>query len=145
MTRHSEFYREGESTWRAEGQRMRPPLSFDLLSTWVGKYRLSHETAWRRTIGKAGNSDARLGDRVQLVGDDLSSEYQVLEERIEGGWRIRFDQGQSDRTLTENFQRKQRANRTLYGGHMHRSGEERGHTIADLCVATQAMQIRTAR
>ncbi len=87
-----------------------------------------------------------LGDRVQLVGDDL---FVTNVERVNKGIArgvcnsvlIKVNQ---IGTLTETLDTIQRANRAGYTAVVsHRSGETEDTTIADLVVATNAGQIKT--
>ncbi len=89
---------------------------------------------------------AELGDRVQLVGDDL---FVTNQERLERGFRedvanailIKVNQIGS---LTETLDVIQLAAWNAYGVVVsHRSGETEDVTIADLAVATNAGQIKT--
>ncbi|PHV12957.1 phosphopyruvate hydratase [Chitinimonas sp. BJB300] len=88
----------------------------------------------------------RLGDRVQLVGDDLFvTNTKILAEGIEKGIcnsiLIKVNQIGS---LTETLQAVDLAKRNRYTSVMsHRSGETEDSTIADLAVATNCMQIKT--
>ncbi|WP_269531912.1 phosphopyruvate hydratase [Chitinimonas sp. BJYL2] len=88
----------------------------------------------------------RLGDRVQLVGDDLFvTNSKILAEGIEKGIcnsiLIKVNQIGS---LSETLQAVDLAKRNRYTSVMsHRSGETEDSTIADLAVATNCMQIKT--
>ncbi|MBI5706049.1 MAG: phosphopyruvate hydratase [Armatimonadetes bacterium] len=87
-----------------------------------------------------------LGDRVQLVGDDLFvTNVQRLKRGIEAGVAnsilIKVNQ---IGTLTETLNAIDMANRAGYTSVMsHRSGETEDVTIADLAVATNCGQIKT--
>jgi enolase len=89
---------------------------------------------------------ARLGDRVQVVGDDL---FVTNQERLERGIAedvanailVKVNQIGS---LTETLDTVQHAAWNAYGVVIsHRSGETEDATIADLAVATNAGQIKT--
>jgi enolase len=88
----------------------------------------------------------RLGDRVQLVGDDLFvTNTERLRRGIEAGVAnsilIKVNQ---IGTLTETFEAVQMAREAGYTAVMsHRSGETEDVTIADLAVATGCGQIKT--
>ncbi|MGL4738838.1 MAG: phosphopyruvate hydratase [Cellulosilyticaceae bacterium] len=88
----------------------------------------------------------RLGDRVQLVGDDLFvTNTEILEKGIRKGVAnsilIKVNQ---IGTLTETFNAIEMANRSGYTAVVsHRSGESEDTTIADLVVAVNAGQIKT--
>ncbi len=87
-----------------------------------------------------------IGDRVQLVGDDL---FVTNPNRLEQG----IDSGTANSllvkvnqigTLTETLDAISMAQRAGYTTiTSHRSGETEDTTIADLCVATNAGQIKT--
>ena len=88
----------------------------------------------------------RLGNKVQLVGDDL---FVTNTERLKKG--IRLGVGNSILikvnqigTLTETLDAIETANRAGYTAvNSHRSGETEDTTIADIAVATNAGQIKT--
>jgi enolase len=88
----------------------------------------------------------RIGDRVQLVGDDLFvTNTTKLSEGIEKGIAnsilIKVNQ---IGTLTETFDAIEMAKRAGYTAVIsHRSGESEDSTIADIAVATNAGQIKT--
>ncbi len=88
----------------------------------------------------------RLGDKVQLVGDDLFvTNSKILAEGIEKGIcnsiLIKVNQIGS---LSETLDAVELAKRNRYTSVMsHRSGETEDSTIADLAVATNCMQIKT--
>ncbi len=88
----------------------------------------------------------RIGDTVQLVGDDL---FVTNSKRLKDG----IEQGVANSilvkvnqigTLTETFEAVDMAHRARYTAVMsHRSGETEDTTIADLAVATNCGQIKT--
>ena len=88
----------------------------------------------------------KLGDRVQLVGDDL---FVTNEKRLKQG----IDTNAANSilikvnqigTLTETFAAIERAHRAGYTAVIsHRSGESEDTTIADIAVAVSAGQIKT--
>jgi len=88
----------------------------------------------------------RLGDRVQLIGDDLfvtnvSRFERGIEENVANAILIKVNQ---IGTLTETLDAIAMARSANYGVVMsHRSGETEDTTIADLAVATNAGQIKT--
>ena len=88
----------------------------------------------------------RLGEKVQLVGDDLFvTNTKKLSEGIEKGISnsilIKVNQ---IGTLTETFDAIEMAKRAGYTAVIsHRSGETEDSTIADIAVATNAGQIKT--
>ena len=87
-----------------------------------------------------------IGDRVQLVGDDLfvtnvSRLATGIEKKVGNAILIKVNQ---IGTLTETLDAIQMANRAGYTAIVsHRSGETEDATIADIAVATNAGQIKT--
>jgi enolase len=87
-----------------------------------------------------------LGDRVQLVGDDLfvtntKRLARGIEEGIANSILVKVNQIGS---LTETIESVQLATRNAYTSVMsHRSGETEDNTIADLAVALNCGQIKT--
>jgi enolase len=145
----SEFYRDGKYTLHGEGGvSLSSEALTDLLSTWCDKYPIiSIED------GMAENDWAgwkylteRLGRKVQLVGDDLFvTNTKILKQGIDQGIAnsilIKINQ---IGTLTETFAAIEMAKRFGYTAVVsHRSGETEDSTIADIAVATNAMQIKT--
>ena len=88
----------------------------------------------------------RIGNRVQLVGDDLFvTNTKKLDQGIEQGVgnSILIKVNQIG-TLTETFEAIEMAKRAGYTAVIsHRSGETEDATIADIAVATNAGQIKT--
>ena len=88
----------------------------------------------------------RIGDAVQLVGDDLfvtnpARLMEGIEEGLANSILIKVNQ---IGTLTETLEAVSTAHRAGYTAVMsHRSGETEDTTIADLAVATNCGQIKT--
>ena len=88
----------------------------------------------------------RIGDRVQLVGDDLfvtntEKLRQGIEKGVGNSILVKVNQ---IGTLTETFEAIEMAKRAGYTAVIsHRSGETEDATIADIAVATNAGQIKT--
>lgn len=88
----------------------------------------------------------RIGDKVQLVGDDLfvtntKKLAQGIEQGVGNAILIKVNQ---IGTLTETFEAIEMAKRAGYTAVVsHRSGESEDATIADIAVATNAGQIKT--
>ena len=88
----------------------------------------------------------RIGDRVQLVGDDLfvtntKKLAQGIEQGVGNSILIKVNQ---IGTLTETFDAIEMAKRAGYTAVIsHRSGESEDATIADIAIATNAGQIKT--
>ncbi|MCF6410264.1 phosphopyruvate hydratase [Pseudalkalibacillus salsuginis] len=89
---------------------------------------------------------AAIGDRVQLVGDDLfvtntSKLSEGIQRKVGNSILIKVNQ---IGTLTETFDAIEMAKRAGYTAVIsHRSGETEDSTIADIAVATNAGQIKT--
>jgi enolase len=144
----SEFFRDGRYHLEGEGLVLDAGDLTNLLATWCDKYPILSiedgmaENDWD---GWRVISD-RLGDRIQLVGDDLFvTNTRILREGIEAGVAnsilIKINQ---IGTLTETFAAIELAKRNNYTAVVsHRSGETEDTTIADIAVATNAMQIKT--
>jgi len=144
----SEFYRDGMYHLAGEGLTLSAAQFTDLLATWCDRYPILSiedglaEGDW---AGWRGLTDA-LGERVQLVGDDLFvTNTKILREGIDQGVAnsilIKINQ---IGTLTETFAAIELAKRNNYTAVIsHRSGETEDTTIADLAVATNALQIKT--
>jgi enolase len=88
----------------------------------------------------------RLGDKVQLVGDDLfvTNPRRLAEGIAKGCANSMLVKVNQIGTLTETLQAVDMAHRARYTNVMsHRSGETEDSTIADLAVATNCGQIKT--
>lgn len=144
----SEFYKDGRYHLASEGRDFSAEEFTEYLAHWVEQYPiLSIEDALDE-----GDWDGwkiltdRLGDRVQLVGDDLFvTNTAILKEGIDLGVAnsilIKVNQ---IGTLTETLEAIAMAKAAHYTTVIsHRSGETEDATIADLAVATGAGQIKT--
>ena len=144
----SEFYKDGKYQLDGEGLILDAGAFTDLLATWVDKYPIiSIEDGMAEGDWEGWKLQTRaLGKRVQLVGDDLFvTNTRILREGIEQGIAnsilIKINQ---IGTLTETFAAIEMAKRAGYTSVVsHRSGETEDTTIADIAVATNAMQIKT--
>jgi enolase len=144
----SEFYRQGAYVLAGEGRSL---SSEEMVAYWVDlvdRYpivSIEDGMAEEDWDGWAALTTA-LGDRVQLVGDDLFVTNQDRVRRgIEAGTAnavlIKVNQ---IGTLTETLGTMSLATRSAYACVMsHRSGETEDATIADLAVATNCGQIKT--
>ena len=145
----SEFYKDGKYHLAGEGGISLSSQEFgNLLSAWCDKYPIiSIED------GMAENDwdgwkllTEQLGRKIQLVGDDLFvTNTKILKQGIDQGIAnsilIKINQ---IGTLTETFAAIEMAKRAGYTAVVsHRSGETEDSTIADIAVATNAMQIKT--
>ncbi|HDY84305.1 hypothetical protein LCGC14_0565210 [marine sediment metagenome] len=144
----SEFYKDGKYVLASEGRSLSSEELVDMFESWVNKYPIisiedgMDENDWD---GWKLLTD-RIGDRVQLVGDDLFvTNTAILEQGIAKGVAnsilIKVNQ---IGTLTETFAAIDMAKKAGYTAVMsHRSGETEDTTIADLAVATNVGQIKT--
>ncbi|HEY9224412.1 MAG TPA: phosphopyruvate hydratase [Variovorax sp.] len=145
----SEFYKDGKYVLEGEGGLQLSATDFtNMLATWCDKYPIISiedgmaENDWD---GWKLLTD-QLGKKVQLVGDDLFvTNTKILREGIQKGVAnsilIKINQ---IGTLTETFAAIEMAKRAGYTAVVsHRSGETEDSTIADIAVATNAMQIKT--
>ena len=145
----SEFFKDGQYVLEGEGGlKLGAQQWTDMLATWVDKYPIiSIEDGMAE-----GDWDGwkllteRLGQKVQLVGDDLFvTNTKILKEGIDKhiGNSILIKINQIG-TLTETFQAIEMAKRAGYTAVIsHRSGETEDSTIADIAVGTNAGQIKT--
>ncbi|HEY0879557.1 MAG TPA: phosphopyruvate hydratase [Zeimonas sp.] len=144
----SEFFRDGRYHLAGEGLTLSANDFANLLSTWCDRYPIVSiedgmaENDWE---GWKLLTDV-LGDRVQLVGDDLFvTNTKLLQRGIDEGIAnsilVKINQ---IGTLTETFAAIELAKRYNYTAVIsHRSGETEDTTIADIAVATNALQIKT--
>ena len=144
----TEFFTDGRYSLAGEGRELSPSELVALLAELCSRYPIVSvedgcaEEDWD---GWAELSKA-LGDRVQLVGDDLFvTNVERLQRGIETGVAnsilVKVNQ---IGTLTETLDTVELATRAGYTSVMsHRSGETEDTTIADLAVATNCGQIKT--
>lgn len=144
----SEFFRDGVYDYAGEGVRRTPSENADYLAKLVDTYPVvsiedpmaeNDLDGWRELT-------ARIGDRCQLVGDDVfCTDETLLREGIRTGVgnAILVKVNQIG-TLTEALSAVTTAHRAGWTAVMsHRSGETEDTTIADLAVATGCGQIKT--
>jgi enolase len=144
----SEFYKDGEYVLGSERRSMKAAEFVDYLAAWVDKYPiLSIEDGMAEDDWEGWQLLTRkLGNRVQLVGDDLfvtNTRYlqRGIDEHVANSILIKVNQ---IGTLTETLAAIEMAKRARYTAVVsHRSGETEDTTIADIAVATNAMQIKT--
>jgi enolase len=144
----SEFFRDGKYHLASDGLSLSSAQFVDYLASWVDKYPIisiedgmsEHDwDGWKLLT-------SRLGKTVQLVGDDIFvTNSGILKEGIAQGIAnsilIKINQ---IGTLTETFSAIETAKRAGYTSVIsHRSGETEDTTIADIAVATNALQIKT--
>lgn len=144
----TEFYDEKENVYKIDGKKLAGPEMVDFLASWVEQYPIcsiedgcseDDWESWKLLTEK-------VGDKVQLVGDDL---FVTNVERLQRG----IDEGIANSilikvnqigSLTETIDAIQLAGRNRYTSiSSHRSGETEDATIADLAVGLSTGQIKT--
>jgi len=144
----SEFYRDGKYDLAGEGRAFSSEEFADYLADLSRQYPiLSIEDGMDESDWDGWSVlTAKIGDKVQLVGDDLFvTNTKILERGIASGVAnsilIKFNQiGSLTQTLAAINMAKQADYTAVIS---HRSGETEDTTIADLAVATAAGQIKT--
>ena len=144
----TEFFENGKYHLVGEGKRLTSEQFVDFLADWCSEYPIV-------TIEDGMAEDdwhgwklltQRLGNKVQLVGDDLFvTNPKIFKDGIEQGVAnailIKVNQ---IGTLTETLEAIAMAHHANYAAVVsHRSGETEDTTIADIAVATTATQIKT--
>ena len=144
----SEFYENGKYILASENKSFDAGEFTDYLSAWVDQYPIitiedgMDESDWEGW----DIMTQKLGDRIQLVGDDLfvtntSIFSRGIENNIANSILIKFNQiGTLSETLNAITMAHDASYTTVIS---HRSGETEDVTIADLAVATSAGQIKT--
>ena len=145
----SELYEKGEYVFKKGDKSRRSAAAMvELYQSWVDKYPIVSiedglaEDDWEGW----GKLTEALGDRIQLVGDDLFVTNvdrlgRGIEEGVANAVLVKVNQ---IGTLTETLQCIELAKSSSYGVIIsHRSGETEDTFIADLAVATGAGQIKT--
>ena len=144
----SEFYEDGVYNLASEGRKFSAAEFADYLAAWVDQYPIitiedgmdeGDWEGWKLLTEK-------LGQRVQLVGDDLFvTNTKILQrgidEKIANSILIKVNQ---IGTLSETLAAIEMSRKAGYSAVIsHRSGETEDTTIADLVVATGTGQIKT--
>jgi enolase len=144
----TELYDKTKGTYTIDGKHLSSAGMVDFLADWADKYPIcSIEDGCSEDDWEGWKLlTERLGDRVQLVGDDL---FVTNTERLQRG----IGEGVANSilikvnqigTLTETIAAIQLATRHGYSSiASHRSGETEDATIADLAVAMSTGQIKT--
>ena len=144
----TEFYDAKTKKYTIDGKQLSGDQMVDFLANWVDNYPICSVEdgcseddweSWKKLT-------ERVGNKVQLVGDDL---FVTNTDRLQRG----IDQGIANSilikvnqigTLTETIEAIQLAHRNGYTSiSSHRSGETEDSTIADLAVAMSCGQIKT--
>jgi len=144
----TEFYKDGKYILKADNLELSAAQFTDYLAAWTDKYPiLSIEDGMAENDWEGwGMLTERMGKSIQLVGDDLFvTNTKILREGIQkhvaNSVLIKVNQ---IGTLTETFAAIEMAKHAGYTTVIsHRSGETEDTTIADIAVATNAMQIKT--
>ncbi|HEY6607759.1 MAG TPA: phosphopyruvate hydratase [Candidatus Limnocylindria bacterium] len=144
----TELVTDGGYTLAREGRSLTGAEMVDFWADWVERYPIASledglgEDDWE---GWAALT-ARLGDRLQLVGDDLlvtntDRLARAIREHAANSILVKLNQ---IGTLTETIEAVEMAQRAGWTAVIsHRSGETEDTTIADLVVALNAGQIKT--
>ncbi|WP_082233425.1 phosphopyruvate hydratase [Halobacillus massiliensis] len=144
----SEIFEDGKYNLKGEGVVRTSEEMVDWYEELINKYPIVSiedgldENDWEGTKLLTD----RIGDRVQLVGDDLfvtntKKLSRAIKEGIGNSILIKVNQ---IGTLTETFEAIEMAKKAGYTAVIsHRSGETEDATIADIAVATNAGQIKT--
>ena len=144
----SEFYNNGKYILAREGRTLTSREMVDLYEQWINEYPIITiedglaEDDWEGW----SHLRQRLGNRIQLVGDDLfvtntSRLRRGIEEHSANSILIKLNQ---IGTLTETLAAIEMAKCASFTAVVsHRSGETGDTTVADLVVATNAGQIKT--
>ncbi len=144
----TEYYKNGSYVLSGEGKTLSAAENVDYLAALCGDYPIisiedgCSEDDWE---GWKMLTD-RLGDKVQLVGDDLfvTNPARLAEGIAKGCANSLLVKVNQIGTLTETLDAVRMADRARYTSVMsHRSGETEDATIADLAVATNCGQIKT--
>ncbi|MCA9913665.1 MAG: phosphopyruvate hydratase, partial [Anaerolineae bacterium] len=144
----SEIYEDGMYNLEIEGRKLSGEEMVDFWADWCDRYPIISledglaENDWENWSKLV----AKIGDRVQVVGDDLlvtnvEKVKRAIREKAANSLLFKVNQIGS---LTEAFaaaQLSQRHNMTVVTS--HRSGETEDNTIADLAVALNSGQIKT--
>jgi len=144
----SEFHKDGKYVLASENLSLDAQAFCDYLAALADKYPIVSIEDGMAEADWAGWKllTARLGRKVQLVGDDLFvTNTRILSEGVKQGAAnailIKVNQ---IGTLSETFAAIELAKRSAYGTVIsHRSGETEDTTIADIAVGVNALQIKT--
>ena len=144
----TEYFRDGVYDMKGEGKKLDSGQNADYLAALVGKYPIisiedgmaeDDWDGWKILTEK-------LGDTVQLVGDDLfvTNSRRLADGIAKGCGNSLLVKVNQIGSLTETLEAVDMAHRARFTCVMsHRSGETEDATIADLAVATNCGQIKT--
>ena len=144
----SEFFENGKYNLTGEGKRLSSEQFTDFLADWCAQYPIVTIEDGMAEDDWAGWKllTERLGNKVQLVGDDLFVTNpkifkEGIEQHVANAILIKVNQ---IGTLSETLEAIAMADHAKYAAIVsHRSGETEDTTIADIAVATTATQIKT--
>jgi len=144
----TEFYENGNYVLAREGRTLTSAEMVNLYEQWINEYPIITIEDGLAEDDWAGwtHLRQRLGDRIQLIGDDLfvtntARLKRGIQEHSANSILIKLNQ---IGTLTETMAAIEMAKRAAFTAVVsHRSGETEDTTIADLVVATNAGQIKT--
>ena len=144
----TEYFKGGKYEMKGEGKSLSIEQNVDFLAGLAADYPIisiedgcseDDWTGWKMLTD-------RLGDKIQLVGDDLfvTNPKRLAEGIAKGCANSMLVKVNQIGTLTETLQAVDMAHRARFTNVMsHRSGETEDATIADLAVATNCGQIKT--
>lgn len=144
----SEIYEDGKYHLKTEGKILTGAEMVDFYADWCDRYPIisiedgHHEDDWESWTLMM----ERLGDRIQIVGDDL---LVTNAKRIQKGFELKSANSLLCKvnqigTLTESIEAVTMVQKRGWTAVVsHRSGETEDYTIADLVVALNAGQIKT--
>ncbi|MFH1662425.1 MAG: phosphopyruvate hydratase [Chloroflexota bacterium] len=144
----SEFYKDGKYILSREGKVLTSQQMVDYYVNWVSSYPIiSIEDGIAEDDWEGWQLlTSRIGDRVQLVGDDL---YVTNVDRLNQGIKLKASNSiliklNQIGTLTETISAINTAHKAGWTAVVsHRSGETEDTTIADLAVGLNCGQIKT--
>ena len=144
----TEFFEEGKYNLKSEKRKLSSEQMVEFYAKWAASYPIVSledglsEDDWDGWVALT----AALGDKIQLVGDDL---YVTNTKRLAKGIELKASNSiliklNQIGTLTETLEAIEMAhNAGMTAVVSHRSGETEDTTIADLVVATASGQIKT--
>ncbi len=144
----TEYFKNGRYVMEGEGKTLSPEENVAYLAALVNDYPILSVEDGCAEDDWAGWTllTETLGNRVQLVGDDLfvTNTERLARGIAEGCANSLLVKVNQIGTLTETLDAVRMADRARYTSVMsHRSGETEDSTIADLAVATNCGQIKT--
>jgi enolase 1/2/3 len=143
----SELFEDGRYVLKGEGRTLEPSELVELWESWCDRYPIVSIEDGMAEDDWDGWSvlTERIGDRIQLVGDDLfvTNVHRLregIDREVANAVLVKVNQ---IGTVTETFETLDLAMRSGYACVIsHRSGETEDTTIADLAVAVNAGQIK---